>query len=312
MIAGRHDPCLPGICDDVDVADGPGPIDFQRGRPRPRLRSVRATPASPSRCSPRVHSAWQVPRFPQARPPHRNKPVATEPAQARWISFPGPSCVALSAHSSICACRACNTGVAPRAIRTRVLEPHMASSPTATGLRWSHVERVPRRIPAQELHQSYHLPQEWNCSPNTGLVRGKRRQDLCDEQERFRQVQTNPEQSPGPDRALQREGKGHRSRVPGARPHPSARGIETGARSNSRQVLDDPNLSAVEPKQRVCGNHGLRMVPAHTRFVQLSQVDCAVHHLRWLVPPDTIIGLLQTLSRFPGECRHSFTEASWQ
>ena len=39
---------------------------------------------------------------------------------------------------------------------------------------------------------------------------------------------------------------------------------------------------------------------ASLTYVHSSQLDCAVHHLRWLAPPDTIEGLVQAFNQIPG------------
>jgi hypothetical protein len=121
-------------------------------------------------------------------------------------------------------------------------------------------------------------------------------------------IQTNSKQSCGPHCAQHDPRKGHGARISRARPDFALGRLGSSAAGDSRQVLVDAHIGALEQEQHISGNH---RVAAHSLGVQPSQVECAVHRLRWLAGPVNIVSLLSSPDR-ARKCRHHFTEATWQ
>jgi hypothetical protein len=71
------------------------------------------------------------------------------------------------------------------------------------------------------------------------------------------------------------------------------------AQRDSSEILDYAHQRVVEQKEHLSRNYAVISVTWHTIFVGRSQVECAVHHLRWLASPDTIKSLLKA----SGDCR---------
>src|SRR6201987_4009896 len=81
------------------------------------LPAVRAFPPYPLRVRTRSLARARIAVvIRQVGRQHQSRQVVTAPARVRRACSVGTSCDASGGRSSICACRACNTGAAPRAI----------------------------------------------------------------------------------------------------------------------------------------------------------------------------------------------------